>query len=257
MSHTPSLNRRRLLLGIASASAAGAAMAISSAAVVAATENTNLLRLADQLPTLEARYIAANKAKEAAYRHGMKRWPAAPKVLFQSHYGSRSLERDVAGAAIKRNGDLMNIWELDDIRNRVAALHRAVHTVRKHPDRPFGIGYFTGNHTAEGWKPYLNEWQEILEAAEAYYSTTDRLRDECGYEPARLHDEAARDALVAHVAAIMAEAPSTMAGVVIHAQALAAFGKVEQFFRVCSIESWPWASAFAGNVLRIAEDSQT
>lgn len=253
MSDTPSLNRRRLLLGIASASAAGAAIAISSAAVVGATENANLLRLAEELPTLEAKYVTANKAKEAAYRNGMKHWPIAPRVLVQSNYGSRSLERDIAGAGLKRNGDFANLWELDDVRNRVAALHKAVHCARKNPDRPFSVAYFTGTDTAEGWKPYLAEWQMILAAAEAYYATTDRLREECGYEPARLADEAARDALVTHVAAIMAERPTTMAGVVIHARALAAFGEVEQFYRVCEPTSWPWASSFAASVLRLAE----
>lgn len=256
MSDTPSINRRRLLLGIASASAAGAAIAISSSAVVAASENGNLLRLADELPTMEARYIAARNAKEAAYRSGMKRWPAAPKALFQSHYGSRSLERDVAGGAIKRNGDFSNIWELNDIRNRVFALHKAVHRPRKRPEQPFAIAFFTGTDTAEGWKLVLDEWQTKLIAAETYYSATERLRLESGYEQARLTDEAARDALVAHVASIMAEAPATMAGIIAQAQALATFGKVEKFYRVCTPESWPWASCFADNVIRIAEDCQ-
>lgn len=72
-------------------------------------------------------------------------------------------------------------------------------------------------------------------------------------EYARLAEEAQRKELMAHIAAIMAETPNSMAGVVIHAQALAAFNKVEKFFRVTSVEAWPWAGDFAAAVLRIAE----
>lgn len=254
----PELNRRRLLLGLASASAAGAAVALAGAAVVAAADESDaLMRLGDELPVLEASYLAALEAKNDAYRRGMRKWPMAPDILVESKRGLRSLERDVAGGGIRRPGDLFyDLWTLDDCKLRVSALRKAIARPRKDPSKPFSVAYFYGTDTAEGWKPSLKECNARLAAAERYYSETDQLRELSGYEPARVAEEAARIALVAHVSAIMAEQPTTMAGVVIHAQALAAFGKVERFFRVCSVESWPWAATFAANVLRIAEDSQ-
>lgn len=257
MPEFPELNRRRLLLGLASASAAGAAVALTGAAVVAAEDEKNtLMRLGDELPALEASYLAALRAKNDAYRRGMQNWPLAPDILVESKHGSRSLERDVAGGGIRRPGDLYyGLWTLDDCKQRVDALRKAITRPRKDPSRPFNVAYFYGSDTAKGWQPTLADCEARLSAAERYYGETDRLRELSGYEPARLAEEAARVALVAHVSAVMAEPPTTMAGVVIHAQALAAFGKVEKFFRVCSVESWPWAATFAANVLRIAEEA--
>lgn len=250
------LNRRRLLLGLASASAAGATVALAGAATIAAIESPTLLRLADKLPALEASYVAALAAKNAAYRRGMADWPLAPDILLRSAYGYSSMERDVAGAGIPRDGDkLWTLWTLDEARATVDALRKAINRPRKDAARPFSVAHFMGRDTADGWRATLASCEARLQEAESYYGTTDRLREQCGYEPARLAEEAERKALVAHVAAIMADPPNSMAGVVIHAQALAAFNKVEKFFRVTSVEAWPWAGNFAAAVLRIAEEA--
>lgn len=250
------LNRRRLLLGLASASAAGATVALAGAATIAAIESPTLLRLADELPALEASYLTALADKRAAYSRGMKNWPLAPEVLIRNYSSYDSLERDVAGAGIRReDGKSANLWSISDARYSVDVIKDALKRRRKDPERPFGVGRFIGQDTAAGWRTTLEECEASLQAAESYYATVARLRDECGYHAAEQADEVARKALIAHVDAIMAETPNTMAGVIIHAQALAAFGKVEQFFRVCEPTSWPWASSFAASVLRIAEEA--
>lgn len=257
MFDTPALNRRRLLLGIASASAAGAAITVASAAPVAPAENPRLIELAEDLPAIEARYVEALAQKDTAYQSAMKNWPKPPATLLQSKFGSRSLERDVAGFGIKRGDDLWNLWELDDVRNRTSALEQALARPRKNGGaRRFNVRYFVGEKSLDAWRSAFDEWNDRLDAAERYYATTTGLREMSGYEPARLAEEAAREALVGHIAAIMAERPNTMSGVVIQAQALAAFGKVGKFFRVCNVESWPWAAAFAETVLSMADDSQ-
>jgi len=258
MINAPTLNRRRLLLGIATASAASAAITVASAATLAVAENSRLIRLAGDLPTLEVEYVDALKQKQAAYRNGMKNWPKPPPILLQGKFGSRSLERDVAGAAIKRGDDLWNLWELDDVRSRATALQQAILRQRKNGGaRPFTVRHFVSKRPLDAWRPTFDEWKDRLEAAEHYYAATAKLREASGYEPARLAEEAAREALTTHVTAIMAEPPTTMIGVVIHAQALTAFGKVDQFFRVCNSGSWGWSAEFADHVLRLAGEAPT
>lgn len=254
MSKPLEINRRRLLLGLASASAAGATVALAGAATVAAIENPTLLTLGDELPTLEASYLSALTAKRAAYRRGMRDWPLAPEVLLRSANGYHSLERDVAGAGIRRDGDkCFTLWTAEEAQNSVEVLREAIGRPRGNLGRPFSVGCFVGKDTAEGWRATLEACEARLAAAERYYAKTAELREQSCYQPAERADEAARKALIAHVSAIMAETPTTMAGVIIHAQALAAFGKVEQFYRVCEPTSWPWASSFAASVLRLAE----
>ncbi|HEV2517921.1 MAG TPA: hypothetical protein VGV07_21900 [Devosia sp.] len=253
---SPTLNRRRLLLGLASASAAGATVALAGAAAIAVAESPTLLRLADELPSLEAAYVAALAAKNAAYRRGMAKWPSAPKALLRSTHTHNALERDVAGAGFRRDGgEVWDLWTLDDARTPVEALRKAISRARKDPARPFSVAYFYGSDTADGWRPTLADSEARLQVAERYYAETARIRDWCGYKPAERAASTACEALVAHIGAIMAEPPATMAGVVIHAQALAAFGKVERWCRVTCVEAWPWAGDFAASVLRIAEEA--
>jgi hypothetical protein len=248
------LNRRRLLLGLASASAAGATVALAGSATLAAIENPTLLRLADELPTLEAAYVAALAAKKLAYRRGMAKWPRAPKALLRSKHTHNALERDVAGAGFRRDGgEVWDLWTLDDARAPVEALRKAISRPRKDPARPFSVAWFRGSDTADGWRPTLADCEVRLQVAQRYYAETARLREWCEYKPAEQAAATACEALVAHIGAIMAEPPATMAGVIIHAQALAAFGKVEKWCRVTCVEAWPWAGDFAASVLRIAE----
>lgn len=253
---SPTLNRRRLLLGLASASAAGATVALAGAAAVAVAESPTLLRLGDELPALEAAYVDAFQAKNDASRRGMAKWPSAPKILMRSAHSHYALERDVAGGGVRRDdGKIWDLWTLDDARTQVAALRKGIDRPRKDPSRPFTVAWFYGSDTADGWRATLARSEARLAAAKHYYTETARVRERCGYEVAQAADEAAREALVAHIGAIMAEPPVTMAGVIIHAQALAAFGKVETFFRVCETTAWEWAPSFAASVLRLAESA--
>lgn len=259
MSKPIELNRRGLLLGLASASAAGAAITLTGAASVSvAAEGATLVRLGDELPAREVSYLAAYAEKRAAYRRGMKEWPQAPEILIRNYSGYDCLERDVAGGGILReDGKSANLWSITDAQRTVDVLRDALRRSRRNPKRQFSVGCFVGTDTVEGWHATLLECEARLQAAKDYHGTTSELRDRCGYRLAEQADKAARNALIGHVGAIMAEPPTTMAGVIIHAQALAAFGKVETFFRVCETTAWPWASSFAASVLRIAGEAPT
>lgn len=229
MSALPPLNRRRLLLGLAAASSTGAAIAVAGATPVAASENPNLLRLGDDLPAIEASFLAAREAKFDAYRLAMADWPIAPDLLRRNSPSRYQLEQDVAGAGIKRGETVWSLWSLEE------AQAAARHATRREKAR----------------------YEELQRVAEAYYGRTAELTQEYGYERTQAVEVATRDALVAHVASIMSEAPTTMAGVVIHAQALASFGKIEPLYRFCVQQSWPWSATFAESVLRIAGEAPT
>lgn len=224
----PALNRRRLLLGIAAASSAGAAIAVASVSSVSAAENPALLRLADELPHLEAEFLKAVSRRQEAYAKAMAEWPSAPEALRRHGGSGDDLERDVADRAVERDGKCWSLWTLDDV---TAAARYAI-------------------------KREKARCEALLTVAKAYYGRTAELRRQCGYEAAHKAEVAARDALIAHVAAVMTEAPATMAGVVIQAQALAAFGQIEPLYRFAAQASWPWAATFASNVLRIGEEAR-
>jgi hypothetical protein len=87
----PDVNRRRLLLGLASASAVAATVSIPQAADAAPIENPVLIRMADELPAIEAECHAADAAIDSVLAQWRPLWPLAPEeiVYRDKHVGEK------------------------------------------------------------------------------------------------------------------------------------------------------------------------
>jgi hypothetical protein len=238
------LNRRRLLSGLAAASTAAAAPAAAMAASGSIAENPELLRLGDDLPALVTEYHEAKSARLAILAEWKPRWPRAPKALCVG-LGDKDVERDLAGAAFSRlneNGErrYVHLETVESIENNIrwgeAALKYARTEQRRQRER-------------ERLAPY----QELLPIAKRYEAKCERIRKASGYQAAVDRREAAREALASAIDAIMAEPARTMAGVIVQAQALEAWGGVEGLWRDILPGTNGWSTQLAASILEISK----
>lgn len=254
------LNRRRLLLGLASASAAGAAIVATGAAVgaaiVAAREGEALLILGDALPDVVAEHVAAEAAYWAVVKEWEPKWPTAPDALAVRSFDSRRLERGLRGYAIRPDGtyDGYVKGQLSQARSieTSADILRHINTIdgylrRLRPKHPL---------TAEQLELPSAERAELvkrLALAGQYENAKRQTLKASGYPAADERQNAASAAMTALAGKIMAETPTTMTGVLIQAEALEAFGRL----RLAPFETaaWGWPRLFAANLLRIAREA--
>lgn len=239
--HSVTTNRRRVLLGLAAASTAAATVTEAST-----PENPELIELGDQLPALEAEYVSARQASAKIYREAMKDWPLAPDeiVRFRRSFLSGKLERDVAGAGLHRKGeeDTWTLWTVEQVESSITDYERDVARILK-----------TKRQTRLGWHvERLNEARKALPKAKAYWRKCERIRKSCGYESASKRKHKAMDALRDHVKAIMETEERTMMGVVIKAQALQSWTKVETFYRGFNIHGIEWPNQMGEAIIRQA-----
>lgn len=243
-------NRRALLLGLAAASTAaatgGAAATVGHIPAVdgAATENPELLRMAEELPGLCSEYRSAREAYEAIVTDTKPIWPMAPDEIFWLGWEG-DLERDVTGAALVRPGEeeahrigkpSAFVWEQECCREAM----QKKSMMRSKRERAYRREKLAAAEKAE-------------KMAEDYWAACERVRQASGIEPARERKAAAREALREHVSAILAGREQSMAGVVIKAQALAAWGEVELFHRMLNPHGDEWASHISASIMRQAE----
>lgn len=100
----PVVSRRKLLLGLASASAA--AIAAPGSAEPAILENPELIRLGDVLHSVASDYKAASEAREIIVREWGARWPLAPEaLLYRRSWDRHAHESTIDGNPIVRNGE--------------------------------------------------------------------------------------------------------------------------------------------------------
>lgn len=261
--HT-NLNRRRLLLGLASASAAGAAVIASGAVIgdtaVDAPEEGALLALGDALAPAAAKMKAANRTYWQVVREWAPKWPLAPDALVSPYYDSGIEERGLLGGTILPDG---SPWKWVEPAQRTAAdrarcitpahrlewqlgqVERTLNRKRsKHPlpaDRLMQL---------EAERATLTD---LLAIAEAYEAERARVLEASGYSDANAARRSAGDALEALIGKVMAERPCTMTGVLIQAEALEAYGLVP--YHQARPEGWAWPQTIAANLLRIAREA--
>lgn len=246
--------RRQLLFSLAAASTAaiGAAAGASPRAEVQA-ENPMLLRLADELATVDAEHDAAIEARRKIVAETRKIWPLAPEEIFGG--GSHGdLERDVTGGALIRPGENepKNIGKPEGFAYwQGVARHALQKKSRARSER--------GVRERERFNAY---WREELRKAEraeplsvAYWAECERIQEASGYRSAQLRETAACKKLKALVAAILAEQEETMLGVIIKAQALAAWNKADVLWRALNVEGVDWGGQMAAAVMRQASQS--
>lgn len=251
----PAFNRRRLLLGLAAASVGAAVAPVAfSSEPLAAPENSALSILGDALPELTAEAAAADAAYWAIVREWEPRWPVAPDALVLHRYDERRLERGLRGWAINVDGDPAAITSglqarcietAADIRRQVQMLDDYMRRVRsKHP--------LSADDLAISADKRL-QLVERLSVADGYEAARRDVLEQSGYAAADARCKAANDALAAHAGKIMAESPVTMAGVMIQAEALEAFGMLR--LAPFEVSAWGWSRQFAANLLRIAREA--
>ncbi len=249
--NTPTLpnfkSRRRFLTmadGIAAATAAAGAVAIQ-AARGAPAENPELIGLGNELPAIVAEYREAHAARRAIIAEWSPQWPKAPESLTEGF--SCTIERDLTGQGVQYDGKSRDIYTVNDIGWRLEEAERALR--RKDIDTRTWHG-----KRRDGWQAELTKWQAVLADAERYEAETARIREASGFPAADKRWDEAREALAAHVAAIMAAQDTTMEGVRIKARALVAWGGVPLFWRVFTPGIDEWAPKLAAAVERHATE---
>jgi hypothetical protein len=245
---TPSLNRRRLLIGLAAASTAAAvpAAAIATAPTLPA-ENPELIRLGDMIATVAAEFHAAAQNEESVFAEWNHRLPRAPHELRQSDGGTDDVERDLSGLGISENGQLVYVIGSDWFIHRRKGCEKALRSKRpRHP--------LTAQQTAE-IKDDLAQYRQWEATSLEYEAERQRVFDASGYAAVKAARRAALTKFGELIRAIMAEPAESMTGVIVQAQALEAWGAVpllDQVLATVSDKEGVWATRFAAAVLRIA-----
>lgn len=245
-------DRRRMLLGLAAASTAAAATANATAGPTAtAAENPELLRLAEELPAVLDRYHAAWKHQRDTKAKWAPQWPSAPDEITQP--GSKGAwggwEKTFEGAARKRPNEEhpRQLIPSHSFRWQVRRAERVLRSKRLQT-----TGSKDGR-TREQWEAEVARDKRCLALAEAYEAETKRISEASGYEASWKAHHAATDALVDHVARIMAESDHTMEGLIIKAEALEAWNSVEWWQRAMKPAAADWHGKIAASVLRHAK----
>lgn len=242
-------NRRNLLAGLAAASTAVIGGAASAKAPQPGEQNARLLELAEELPVRKATFLEAQKRADSIYRETMAVWPLAPdEITCEANPFFGTLERDVAGAGLQRKGakDILGIktpQKLDDEMKWCAKTLGQKH-IQRHPDR------------VKHWKSRVAKAKRARKSSERYFAECERLKKASGYVEAYGQAAKAREALRDLVGAIIDEDETSIEGVVIKAEALAAWGTVPGFFQTFSLDAYKWGPKFAEAVMRQAQETK-
>lgn len=240
-------NRRSVLFGLAAASTAAATGA--SATATAVRENSELVSLGNATQALQEQYVAARAEAKSIADKFAPIWPLAPEPILS--FGSGCLEeRDLTGAGIERIAEgrsrVVQVW-------RYGPPEYFEGQIRDHKAR---IAHIMTTKSKRGLKyerHWLARFEEALPLSRAYVEEIERIREQSGYEPSRQRKETAFEALRDHVNRIMAIDAVTMEGVVIKAQALGAWAKVDKFHKHLNLDGPKWAEELAAAILSQSE----
>lgn len=249
----PALNRRRLLLGLAAASAAAAAFTVAPAAHSATpVENPELVRLGNAFAAIADEYRAARDARIAIIEKWSKVWPLAPdEIISDRQYGNDPIERDLTGSGLHRKGANrpLAIYTCDELD---WYLTRAKRILKGKTIDKRAVG---GLPDRAAWEDGLDQLVAEYTAAAKYEAEKARILRASGYEAANRRKEAAAKALIEAIDSIMAQSETTMAGVMIKAQALAGWGLVQDWQRLLTPQAAAWGPALGASVLRMAGEA--
>jgi hypothetical protein len=238
----PDVNRRRLLLGLASASAVAATVSIPQADATP-MENPDLIRLGNELPAVEARYLNAVAAVRAIAAEWSPVWPVVPAELVG--FSTRNnVENNIFGLPVRgadgkfrtfKGAPELNEWknmmERDLGRKQIKCEKRRAH-----------IRASIANHERQ------------IAVAEKYEAECDRIVQASGIRAATRREVNAVKALANHVDAIMTLPETSMTGVMVKAQALALWGKMPSHDQnIALFQALNWGPMFGASVVRLSE----
>lgn len=247
---TAIFDRRRMLLGLAAASTAAATSTVAASPKV--SENPELIRLAQELPEVEATYRAAKDHQVATEAKWMPLWPLAPDDITEPGrpgLDGNPIERGFRGGALRRRGEA-------EPRRLIPAYHfryGADRARRILKGKKLAAGPVGGRTRAE-WEAELLEDERCLGLAVNYAAETKRISEASNYTASWKAHAAAAKALEASITLIMAQPDLTMEGLIIKAQALEVWGRVDELYRL-SRPGADWHGQIAASILRHAAAS--
>ncbi len=238
-------NRRRMLLGLATATAA-AATGVTTSGAPAQQEAPELIALADQLDGTLAAYLAAVARVERIAKAWGPQWPV-PVEEIQRWTGSSERYVDILGRPTELpapwgKGDkrLVNVGTAECFKND-AAKHRAEYERKMKTKSQRG---------AKPHKLWMEQSAAAVAPASAFWAEVKRINEASGIKAAQAEQTATRDALQSLVSRIVLFQEHTVAGLVIKAQAMQAWGNVDAFTRAFNLEATAWADEMAATIVR-------
>lgn len=237
------LSRRRVLVGLGAACAA--ATVAPDAGVASAIENPELIALGDALPSAVKTYIEADTKVAQIVKEWSPQWPEPAPEIIDYRDGSKTY-RGIDGIGIELpwgKGGMARVPELGTPESfKSAAEHHQIRANRKAATKSQ-----RGLKFHEVWVKRSND---AIAPARAYWMEAERITAASGIDSAQKAKKEARDALRAIVGAIMATEETTIAGVIIKAQALTAWGHVEILYQALNMQGQEWAESLAGAIMR-------
>lgn len=247
-----SQTRRQILMGLASASAA-AAVGLPASGATAQGEDQALLALADKLDgALQAHLDACTKVSSIAERWGPQ-WPTPDRKIYFYSGGSMK-HRDILGRGIEtpwaeRRPDIMHVASIGTPEYYEASAERR----RAEYNRKMATKSQRG---AKSEKMWMERDAENAPIARAYWSEVERITKASGIKEAQALQKGTRDELRELVGSIVMSRENSITGLVIKAQAMQAWSKVEKFHRAVNPDGPAWADEIAATIIRQAAGGQ-
>lgn len=239
-------SRRRILFGLGAACAAATASPEIGHALPA--ENPALIALGDALPGAVGAYQDARATVAQIVAAWSPQWPVPGPQIIRYGQGCKTY-RGIDGRGIEVAWGNRGAMQIPDLGTpeyfeaewlRCQAEARAKAATKSQRGLKFATKWAESEHAA-------------IAPSTAYWAEVERIKAASGIEAAKAADKDAREALHALVGAIMATDEATIAGVIIKAQALTAWGEVEHFYQLVNLQGQEWAANLASSIIRQSE----
>lgn len=240
---TPETTRRRLLLGLAAASATAAT---ASASQTVSAENPDLLALADDLPRHVGAFTDARDDVEWIVAEYAPQWPVPSEGIHFYSAGSKPY-RSIDGRGNQRPWGKGGITRVPNVGTPECFEADYRHS-KARADRCAGFKSQRGMKSAAAW---AERSKRCIPVARDFWAEVDRLTAASGIKGAQEREANTQNALAAHVGAIMEAEALTMAGLVVKAQAMDAWSVVGPFHRALHPNANKWADAIATAILQL------
>lgn len=245
-------NRRRFLLGLAAASTAAAAAPASAAPA----ENPKLIALAGQLPAVAEAYHLAYGEYEEAHNRNRAATPLAPDEITEIGIGCPRTTS--APGEVEMNSTLGYLYRKGEeyprriVRNSWQ-VYREINDLRRIKRQAKKQGDVAEYLRAEEEIARLKSLQSKIDAYQAAYSDA-RAAAHADHERLYPIREQALHALADHMSAIMAEPDWTMEGLIIKAEALTEWNRLDRQQKIYAhILGADWHASIAASILRHGE----
>lgn len=245
---TAIFNRRRMLLGLAAASTAAAGPIAVAAGTQAPAESAEMLDLGARTAFVLANYRQVVESRQAIAKEWGPKWPSPSEDIRLN----TSLSRAVLDLEGNYSPTGESVWSRKALLESIAFSRNRLNEKKRKGTRPETIARYRA-----AWQVHVGEREALLASLDAYEAECEAIRNASGIRSAQKSEQVARDTLLAHVRAVMALEPATMAGVLIQAEALEAVADVPAAQRI----TWQgnsvrfqegYGERIAASILRIA-----